>query len=103
MKNKRQSPKDIAFEKERAKYRKEIRELKHDILSLNQSINQKNNELNILRNEILQKSDWIRRLLEYTELSDDDMKAIINREKSSEKVMDMLSKLSRSISRIYGT
>ena len=99
----KQSAKDIAFEKERAKYRKKIRELEHDILSLNQSINQKDNELNILRNEILQKSDWIRRLLEYTELSEDDMKKIIKREKSAEKVMDMLSNLSRSISRIYGT
>ena len=56
-----------------------------------------------MRNEILQKSDWIRRLLEYTELSEDDMKKIINREKSAEKVMDMLSNLGRSISRIYGT
>lgn len=99
----KQSAKDIAFEKERAKYRKKIRELEHDILSLNQSINQKDNELNILRNEILQKSDWIRRLLEYTELSEDDMKAIINREKTLEKVMNMFGELNEAISKVYRT
>lgn len=99
----KQSAKDIAFEKERAKYRKKIRELEHDILSLNQSINQKDNELNILRNEILQKSDWIRRLLEYTELSEDDMKAIINREKTLAKVMNMFGELNEAISKVYGT
>lgn len=85
------SVKDIAFKKERSKYRKKIRELEHDILSLKLLINQKDNELNILRNEILQKSDWVRRLLEYTELSEDDMKTIISREKLEVKLCNMFN------------
>lgn len=98
---KKMSAKDIAFEKERAKYCKEIRALEHDISSLRVAVMQKDNELNLLRNELELKSDWIRRLLEYTELSEDDMRAIIDREKNKAAVMKMFGELSGVISGIY--
>lgn len=97
----KQSAKDLAFEKERTKFRKKIRELEHEINSLKLSVMQKDNELNIVRNELLQKEDWIRRLLEYTELSEDDMKAIIDKEKSVAKVTKMFNELGSVISSIY--
>lgn len=96
-----QSAKDKAFEKERAKYRKKIRELEHDITEFRLAVMQKDNELNILRNELEQKQDWIRRLLEYTELSKEDMKAIIDKKKSVATVMKRFGELSGVISSIY--
>lgn len=95
------SAKDIAFEKEGAKYRKEIRALEHDISFLRVAVMQKDNELHLLRNELEQKSDWIRRLLEYTELSEDDMRTIIDKEKNKAAVMKMFGELSGVISGIY--
>lgn len=95
------SAKDIAFEKERAKYRKEIWALEHDISFLRVAVMQKDNELHLLRNELEQKSDWIRRLLEYTELSEDDMRTIIDKEKNKAAVMKMFGELSGVISGIY--
>lgn len=100
MKNQK-SAKDIAFEKERAKYRKKIRELESDISEFRLAIMQKDNELNVLRNELDQKKDWIRRLLEYTELSEEDMKAIINKEKSVAVAMKMFGELGSVMSGIY--
>lgn len=97
----KKSAKDIAFDKERAKYRKEIRALEHDVLALRVAVMQKDNELNLLRNELEQKSDWIRRLLEYTELSEDDMRTIISKEKNTASVMKMFGELSGVISGIY--
>lgn len=94
-------PKDIAFDKERAKYRKEIRALEHDVSVLRLAVMQKDNELNLLRNELEQKSDWIRRLLEYTELSEEDMRTIIDKEKNKAAVMKMFWELSSVISEIY--
>ena len=81
------SAKDIAFEKERARYRKKIRELEHDISVFQLAIMNKDNELNILQNELEQKQDYIRRLLEYTKLSEEDMKVIVNKEKFLASVM----------------
>lgn len=97
----KQSAKDLAFEKERAKFRKKIRELEHEINSLQYIIMQKDNELSIVRNELSQKEDWIRRLLEYTELSEEDMKAIIDKEKSKAEVVKMFGELGSVMSSIY--
>lgn len=97
----KKSAKDIAFDKERAKYRKEIRELEHDVSALRLAVMQKDNEMRVLQNELEQKSDWIRRLLEYTELSEDDMRAIIDKEKNKAAVMKMFGELSGIISSVY--
>ena len=96
-----QSAKDMAFEKERTKCRKRIRELERDIADLRYMIMNKDNELNILCNELSQKEDWIRRLLEYTELSEEDMKAIIDKEKTHAQIMKMFGELGGVISSIY--
>lgn len=75
--------------------------MEHDVLDLRVAVMQKDNELNLLRNELEQKSDWIRRLLEYTELSEEDMKTIIDKEKNKAAVMKMFGELSGVISGIY--
>jgi transcription termination factor NusB len=75
------SAKDLAFEKERAKYRKQIRELEYlvkskdeRISSLEQVSNEKDEQLKI-------QNEWIERLLKYTELSKEDLEKIIKKDK----------------------
>lgn len=97
----KQSAKDLAFEKERAKFRKKIRDLEHEINNLKLLYMQKENELRVVNSQLSQKEDWIVRLLEYTELSEDDMRAIIDKEKSVAAVMKMLGELSGIFSSIY--
>lgn len=97
----KQSAKDLAFEKERAKFRKKIRDLEHEINNLKLLYMQKENELRVVNSQLSQKEDWIRRLLEYTELSEDDMKAIIDKEKSVAKVAKMFNELGSAILSIY--
>ncbi len=97
----KQSAKDLAFEKERAKFRKKIRDLEHEINNLKLLYMQKENELRVVNSKLSQKEDWIVRLLEYTELSEDDMKAIIDKEKSVAKVANMFGELGSVISSIY--
>lgn len=97
----KQSAKDLAFDKERTKFRKKIRELEHEIKSLQLATVQKDTELSMVRNELLQKEDCVRRLLEYAELSEGDMRAIIDKEKNKAAVMKMLGELSGIFSSIY--
>lgn len=79
MKDKKKSAKDIAFDKERAVFRKQIREL--EIRELRNLISQKETEM-------AEKDDWIRRLLDYTELSEDDLKKFIENEKIKAHIYD---------------
>ncbi len=97
----KQSAKDLAFEKERAKFRKKIRELEREINGLKLSYMQKENELRVVNSQLFQKEDWIRRLLEYTELSENDMRAIIDKEKSVATAMKMFRELGDIFSSIY--
>lgn len=76
MKNKK-SAKDMAFEKERAKFRQQIRDLKREAkeekiksLKLEELITTKDKEIDELK-------EWIDRLLGYMDLSEDEMKNII--------------------------
>ena len=46
--------------------------------------------------EITEKEDWIRRLLEYTELSQEELKMLLEKEKATADIMDELSKMQLS-------
>ena len=85
------SAKDIAFEKERAKFRSEIRRLTD---SLNDKQNQIDGLHEIIRekdNVIRQQKEWIDRLLEYTEMSNEDLQALIESEKSKAEIRERVS------------
>ena len=91
MKNK--TAKDLAFDRERAKYGKQIKDLKAEL-------KQKDGEILELRNRIDEAEakceslqDWVNRLLEYTDMSEDDMKKIIQKDKDSAEVMERANAL----------
>ena len=89
----KRSAKDMAFERERAKYRKQIRELQSELRAKEAWIADLKEELSAKETEITEKEDWIRRLLEYTELSQEELKMLLEKEKATADIMDELSKI----------
>ena len=83
----KKSAKDLAFDRERAKYRKQIRELEARLEKKDLEIFKENKRACAAEEKCAELQDWINRLLEYTELSEDDMKRIIHKEKDSAEIM----------------
>ena len=81
----KKSAKDIAFDKERSKYRHKIRDLESvirckdsEISTLEEISNKKDEQIQILQ-------EWNERLLEYTEMTKDDLKKLVQKDKEIEK------------------
>lgn len=98
---KTRSAKDLAFDKERAKYRKEIRDRDylidkqcHIISQLQQSINERDNKIS-------EYKDWIHRFLEYMDMSEEDMRKIIQKDKTIAEVTERLSDINKLVSRFF--
>lgn len=99
MQNKK-SAKDIAFDKERAKFRKQIRELERENRSFASTVMDLNGMLQERDAKIDELQDWIRRLLEYTELSEDDMRKIIQKDKDAAEILEELTDIEKVMSRL---
>lgn len=93
MKNK--SKKDLAFDRERAKFRSEIRQLKGDIQSKDVQIRGLMNQIVELERKIQELENWNNRLLEYMDMPEEDMRRML-REK------DIESQVSESMRNIVG-
>lgn len=92
------SKKDLAFDKERAKYRHEISTLQREIKENLREIEVLNQKIHELEESIRQKDDWIQRLLEYTELTEEDMRNQIKKNKSVSEVIDHINNMNILIS-----
>lgn len=88
MKAYKKSAKDMAFDKEREKYRHEIGELQYQISKKEAEIKNLNNLIETKENKIEELNDWVHRLLEYTELSKEDMKQFIDKEKKTVEMIE---------------
>lgn len=98
--NRKKSAKDIAFDKERAAFRKKIRELEREISSKDSEIRQLKDLISQNDNELSEKDDWIRRLLEYMDLSEDDLKKFISNEKIKTDIYDSFEFMNEIFSRL---
>lgn len=98
MSNYKKSAKDIAFDKERAKFRSEIRSLTDDLNKTKKQISELNEIIREKDVVISQQKEWIDRLLEYTELSEDDMKQLIEKDKKTAEIIDNF----RSLQHVFG-
>lgn len=98
---KNRSAKDIAFDREREKYRKEIRNRDTLITELRYLVKQLEESVRERDNKISECNDWIRRLLEYMDLSEDDMKEIIQKDKDMVEVSKRLLELDRLVSVLF--
>ena len=89
------SAKDKAFEKERAEYRKQIRELNHEVNSvkfeLYDKIHSMQRELDSKNNEIKNMQMVIDELKRCTKLSDDQLKTLLNVKKFEKKVNELFN------------
>lgn len=89
MKNK--TAKDLAFDRERAKYGKRIRELETELKGKKYEIHELRDQISKLEEKCYSLQYWIDRLLEYTEMSEEDMKTIIQKDKDSAEVMKRMN------------
>ena len=80
------SAKDKAFEKERAEFRKQIRELNHELNSVNDKLHNMQKELDSKNSEIENLQKIIDELKMYAKLSDDQLKALVEIREFESKV-----------------
>lgn len=102
---KQKSKKDLAFERERAKYRHEISTLQREIKENLRYIELLNQKILELEESIRQKDDWIFRLLKYTELSEEDMKSQIQKDRNVSEVISHMEEMNGMIfgfSKMFG-
>lgn len=85
------SAKDIAFDKEREQFRSEIRNLKYQIQYRDKQIEELGETVRQREEELFKLNEWIERLLEYTEISKEDLKKLIESEKEKAEVRDRIS------------
>lgn len=86
----KKSAKDIAFDKERAKFRSEIR-------TLNQTIKEKDEEIQTLKEQISSLQDTIRsneehihKMLKLANMSQDDLNLLIEKTKTDNEIQKHL-------------
>lgn len=94
----KKSAKDIAFDKERVKFRSEIRKLTDCLNNKQKQIDGLNETIKEKDIVISQQKEWIERLLKYTELSEDDMKQLIEKDKKTAEIVDNFA----SLQQIFG-
>lgn len=94
----KKSAKDIAFDKERAKFRSEIRKLTDCLNNKQKQIDGLNETIREKDIVISQQKEWIERLLKYAELSEDDMKQLIEKDKKTAEIVDNFA----SLQQIFG-
>lgn len=85
------SAKDMAFEKERAKFRIEIRRITNCLNDKQKQIEELNETVREKDEVISQQKEWIDRLLEYTEMSKEDLQELIESEKEKSEIRERVS------------
>ena len=98
---KTKSAKDLAFDKERTKYRKEIRELGSQLIKQRIDIDKLKQDVDRKDMELAEKDEWIRRLLEYMDMSEEDMRKIIQKDKITAETLERLSDMNNMVSRFF--
>lgn len=93
----KKSKKDLAFDKERAKFRSEIRQLKGDIQSKDLQIQGFLCQIQKLENKIRELEDWNERLLEYMDMPEEDMRRVLLEKDIESQVSESI----RSITKIF--
>lgn len=91
------SKKDIAFDKERAKYRHEINDLQRTTTKQLLEISNLSKRISELEESVRQKDEWIQRLLEYTKLSEEDMRKKIQKDKNVSEVLEHINDMNNLI------
>lgn len=93
MANRKKSAKDLAFDKEREKFRKEIHRLDGENKLLTSKVKEKNEKLQKMEDENRHLKEWIERLLEYMDMPENEMRKRIELEKVENEVFSHFSEI----------
>lgn len=91
------SAKDLAFDRERAKYQHEISALQREVKENLREIEVLNQNISRLEESIREKDEWINRLLEYTELTEEDMRNQIQKDRTVSEVISHMEEMNSII------
>ena len=89
--DRKKSAKDIAFDKERSKLKQEIKRLEGIISEKDKMISQYADGKFKAEAKIEAYEDWIRRLLEYTNMTEDDMRKMIDHDRNMAELTERLN------------
>lgn len=87
------SAKDLAWDRERAKYGNQIQKLKTELRQKDVHIRELSEQIGELESKCESLQDWVNRLLDYTNMSEEDMKTIIQKDKDSAEAIHMMKGL----------
>lgn len=93
MTNRKKSAKDLAFDKEREKFRKEIHRLGDENKLLAAKVKDQNEKLQKAEEENRQMKEWVDRLLEYMDMPEKEMRKRIEFEKVGNEVFSRFSEI----------
>ena len=71
--------KDLAFDRERAKYGRQIRDLEDKLREKDKDMLELREQLRQAESKCESLQEWIDRLLDYTNMSEEDMKTIVQK------------------------
>lgn len=80
---------------------KEIRELSSELIKQRLDIDRLKQDIERKDMELAEKHEWIRRLLEYMDMSEEDMRKIILKEKTMAEAAERLSDINKMVSRFF--
>ena len=84
------SAKDLAFEKERVKFRQKINELEIKIKAQEQSINLAMAKAHKAESELAIYKDWVERLLDYCNMTPQELETLLANEKRKNELAERL-------------
>lgn len=91
------SKKDLAFDREREKFRHEIHYLKGEVQSKDLQIRGFIQQIEELENKIRELEDWNERLLEYMDMPEEDMRRVLQ----GKDIESQVSESIRNITKIF--
>lgn len=80
------------FEKKRIQYEKRIKSLEQQLESAHRDTRHFRSKFEFLERENEELKNWVERLLEYTELSEEDIKAACEKDKKAAEALSWLNK-----------
>ena len=89
----KKSAKDIAFDRERVKFRQEIKSLKSEIRNQQKQISEYRYQIEEYADEIRSQADWIERLLEFMDVPEEDLKMLVEQTRSKVNLVDKINGL----------
>lgn len=95
MKGKKFTAAEKYFHEKEVKLRKEIQSYRDSIKEKNEMIKALESEVDSLKNENVSMEQWIERLLEYTELSKEDIKAACEKDKKLARAASLILRIGK--------